>query len=107
MKKNENTPKHRCITDVPNTHSVTFHRCTRRGVVQRTGQWFCRQHDPVAKDARRKAGEPTRKEAHRKRIMEFRGPHWYKVLKAISEGATNPMELASKAIESLPGEDDQ
>ncbi len=29
--------------------------CSRRGVVQRDGKWYCKQHDPEAVKARRKA----------------------------------------------------
>jgi|ERR1051325_114764 hypothetical protein len=32
-------------------HSWT---CHRRGVVQRKGKWYCKQHDPVAVERRRK-----------------------------------------------------
>uniref|UniRef100_A0A6M3LK92 Uncharacterized protein n=1 Tax=viral metagenome TaxID=1070528 RepID=A0A6M3LK92_9ZZZZ len=28
-----------------------YRRCTRQGKVFRSGQWYCRQHDPVARDA--------------------------------------------------------
>ena len=32
--------------------SVPFRRCTRPGAAERGGKWYCRQHDPVARDAR-------------------------------------------------------
>lgn len=29
-------------------HDGGSSNCTRRGVIQRDGKWYCRQHDPVA-----------------------------------------------------------
>lgn len=31
------------------------HQCTRRGVVQREGKWYCKQHDPEKEKAKRDA----------------------------------------------------
>lgn len=39
--------------------------CNRRGVVQREGQWFCKQHDPKAVKARQSTREGQRKDHER------------------------------------------
>lgn len=36
-------------------------RCTRRGVVERNGKWWCSQHDPDAVKARQGAADAKRK----------------------------------------------
>lgn len=36
---------------------VQHWQCTRTGVVTRKGKWYCRQHDPEAVAARRRAAE--------------------------------------------------
>lgn len=39
-----------------------FPRCTRTGVVERGGKWWCKTHDPKAVEARRKECDRRRKE---------------------------------------------
>lgn len=34
---------------------VTDWQCLKSGVIERDGKWYCRQHDPVAKSAKREA----------------------------------------------------
>lgn len=45
----------RCCKLVIGEGSYLSHRCTRQGVVERDGKPFCKQHDPEAVAARRKA----------------------------------------------------
>jgi hypothetical protein len=47
-----------CIEQVtPRETFGSFHpsQCSRRGVVEREGKWYCKQHDPVAVAERRAA----------------------------------------------------
>lgn len=37
------------------TSNWSHRNCSRKGVIERDGEWYCRQHDPVAVEARRKA----------------------------------------------------
>lgn len=47
--------KRNCDEQVHNgPPSVSFHQCTRTGVVQRVGRWYCRQHDPEKVNARQR-----------------------------------------------------
>lgn len=39
------------------TDGYGSHDCYRRGVIERDGKHYCKQHDPVAVDAKRKAEE--------------------------------------------------
>ncbi len=43
-----------CSEDVYRGSILLSGRCARRGVIQRDGKWYCRQHDPEAVSARRK-----------------------------------------------------
>ena len=33
----------------------SYHRCERKGVVEREGAWYCKQHDPIAIETKRAA----------------------------------------------------
>ena len=47
--------KQGCAARVWRSYSYGSSGCSRPGTVERDGQWFCRQHDPVAADERHKA----------------------------------------------------
>lgn len=49
------TAKRNCAARVFRSYSYGSSGCSRPGVVERDGQWFCRQHDPVAADEKYKA----------------------------------------------------
>jgi uncharacterized Zn finger protein (UPF0148 family) len=42
------TEKHQCSKRVYRGGYMGSTPCTRYGVVERNGKWYCRQHDPVA-----------------------------------------------------------
>ena len=44
------TPEERCCKQLLSGYDVS--RCFRRGVVERDGERYCKQHDPVAVEAR-------------------------------------------------------
>ena len=46
------TDAERCTARVPDTMGFRYKRCSRRGVVKRDGQLYCKQHDPEAAKAR-------------------------------------------------------
>ena len=48
------TEKHDCSERIFSgaRWDMAGHPCSRKGVVERDGKWWCRQHDPVAKKAR-------------------------------------------------------
>lgn len=54
MAKTEALAKHSCSTRVYSSARWDFngHLCSRNGVVERDGEWYCRQHDPEAEKAR-------------------------------------------------------
>ena len=45
----------RCSKRVFSGRGVLGHPCSRKGVVERDGKMWCRQHDPVAEQAKRDA----------------------------------------------------
>lgn len=50
--------KTRCVEAVHEEgRGVGFYQCLRKAIVQRDGHGYCRQHDPAAVAARRKASE--------------------------------------------------
>ncbi len=66
--------KERCSGRVRNKGTwPSFHHCSRYGIVQLEGKWYCNQHDPVAvkkRDDERDAKyekEWDKKEEHRRR----------------------------------------
>ncbi len=42
------------------------HRCTRVGVVERSGQWFCKQHDPQVQEEKDAAQAARRKQQNQR-----------------------------------------
>jgi hypothetical protein len=66
--------QHQCVEDViPNERYgfVHKHRCMREGIVERGGKWYCKQHDPVAIEAKLKAKTAIWKAASDKRNAEY------------------------------------
>jgi hypothetical protein len=47
-------PKHGCAERIYSSRGG-WHDCSRTGVVQENGRWWCRQHAPSAKQAKRDA----------------------------------------------------
>jgi hypothetical protein len=45
-----------CTARIFTAHTDLTRSCSRRGVVSRNGQWWCKQHDPVEQKARADAG---------------------------------------------------
>ena len=58
----------KCCESVQDSISRQFHRCSRKGVAERNGKQYCRQHDPGAIRARNA-------ERYQKYIEQFRRPN--------------------------------
>ena len=68
--------------------SVPFRRCTRPGAAERGGKWYCRQHDPVARDARIVAVmEASRKEWADKQAAEALRQRYERIGRLVCENA--------------------
>ena len=96
----------RCQASVPvGGRSARFHQCCRKGVIDRDGVLYCKQHDPVAVQEReREADERYRKEQaarttyfHRQRM----GQEALRALELIADGHNNPRALAQEIITKL------
>lgn len=55
-----NGERHECSTTVFGER-VRQWQCVRAGVVERAGKWYCRQHDPEARQARAEKREAARR----------------------------------------------
>lgn len=45
--------KHQCCEQIrENTVCPRYHQCSRAGVIERDGNWYCKQHDPIAVKAK-------------------------------------------------------
>lgn len=53
----QQTTRPPCCAKVPRDGGwrTLYSACKRRATVERDGKWYCRQHDPQAKEARREA----------------------------------------------------
>lgn len=106
----------RCVKNVPyGGRSVSFHQCTRLGIVVREGKWYCKQHDPVevqAKDAiRQKKWEDEWAAKDKQWKLQSTAPDGYELAKLVlqtdTEGIgrfTRPItDLARKIIKTVEG----
>jgi hypothetical protein len=79
----------RCIYDhVPRKGDWGTRRCERRGVIERDGKLYCRQHDSVAVQERRDAshhaaGARWDAEAKEQRVREHKLATWDALLEAL------------------------
>ena len=71
--------KHQCCATVfpRGVWVASGYACSRKGVIERDGKWYCRQHDPVSKAERDKASmekwrreQGARSEAWERRTAE-------------------------------------
>lgn len=84
--------------------------CSRRGIVERDGNHYCRQHDPVAAKARREEREAEWKaqwEAKQRRWKEAEALAALKndaleAIRQIAAGHNDPRSLARDVLEQRP-----
>lgn len=52
--------EHKCCAEVWGRYD--YHKCSRAGRVERDGKWYCKQHDPVEVERKRKESQELRSE---------------------------------------------
>lgn len=82
------------------------HQCCKPGHVQVDGYWFCKIHDPEAAKKRQEESSRRDSEAFRKRMLEFNGPRYFRVLLEIADGHNDPRTLAEEAIKQYRSDAD-
>lgn len=58
-----------------------FVRCSRNGVITRSGKWYCKQHDPEAVKKREEESRAKYEVERRKRRVQFAAPEMLTILK--------------------------
>lgn len=61
----------------------------------------CRQHDPVAIEARKRATREREDEEYKQHLMKIYGPRFFNVLKQIAAGHNDPRRLAQDTIDEF------
>ena len=97
----------KCCIMVSSSISFRSHQCSRNGVVEHDGKWYCKQHSPNAVQTRR----DKRSEAHKAEMKIWRVKNAaHALLKSLtdmvefydSDGLeVGPAEEARKLIEGL------
>jgi hypothetical protein len=90
----------RCQAEVWETRWPRPYQCQRKAVVD--GKW-CKQHDPAAIEARKKAADARSDAEWQKRRIEIHGKCFYETLKQIAEGHNDPRALAQEMLDQFDG----
>lgn len=84
----------------PGSRGFHFHRCRKRGVVERDGKLYCKVHDPVA------VAEKHAAEARKwRRVDEIRRLEWDIVANARAGDGSQAVALGRKLNEFYKGVD--
>lgn len=88
----------RCCVEVSGHQMwANYHQCTRKRGHGPDGA-YCKQHDPAAAEARRKASDAKYAQLHNNLRIEWAGPKFFEALVKIADGHNDPRAVAQEAI---------